>query len=159
MKQVNTKPTFKWDLENADFTKFKKQIEDELPTNYERKNLKQLEKILRKTIMKAANTHVRKKRITQNSRPGYSKKVTQMMEERDRLKKNARTGENRKKWVMKCREVSELKKEEKEQKWKKYVEELDTKTNVKNVWKTIHNMDGSKGTRKDNEVLVVDGKG
>ena len=42
---------------------------------------------------------------------------------------------------------------------KEYVDELDTKTNIKQVWKTIRNLDGRVGQRKENEMLVIDGKG
>ena len=48
---------------------------------------------------------------------------------------------------------------EKENNWKEYVEELDTKTNCKQVWTTIRNLDGRVAQRKENEVLVVEGKG
>ena len=39
------------------------------------------------------------------------------------------------------------------------MDELDTKTNSKQVWKTIRNLDGRVGQRKENEMLVIDGKG
>ena len=48
---------------------------------------------------------------------------------------------------------------EKAESWKEYVDGLDTKTNCKQVWKTIRNLDGRVSQRKDNEVLVVEGKG
>ena len=48
---------------------------------------------------------------------------------------------------------------EEEDNWKEYVDTLDTKTNCKEVWKTIRSIDGRGGQRKENEVLVVDGKG
>ena len=39
------------------------------------------------------------------------------------------------------------------------MESLDATTNLKDVWKTIRNLDGRYSPRKENEVLVVDGKG
>jgi hypothetical protein len=48
---------------------------------------------------------------------------------------------------------------EKERRWKEFVEEIDRKTSVKDTWRTIRNLDGRHAPRKDNEVLVVDGKG
>ena len=45
---------------------------------------------------------------------------------------------------------------EKEQRWKEYVEQLDTKTNSKDVWRTIRAMDGRATARGGNEVLVID---
>ena len=48
---------------------------------------------------------------------------------------------------------------DKEEKWKEYVDDLDTKTNPREVWRAIRNLDGRYAPRKDNEVLVVGDKG
>ena len=61
--------------------------------------------------------------------------------------------------MKKCREGNELIRKEKEENWGEYVDELDTKTNCKQVWNTIRNLDGRISPRKENEVLVVEGKG
>ena len=148
MKQVNTKPLYKWNLDKADYNKYREQVEDNIPENYERKGLKKLEKILRKSITKAANTHIGKKEIRPDSKPAFSTEVKKKIRERDTLRKNIRTGENRKKWLEKCGEVKEMIRQEKENKWKAYIEDLDAKMNIKNVWKVVHNIDGRRGSRK-----------
>ena len=80
------------------------------------------------------------------------------MEERNLLRKNIKRVGGRRRWIEKCKEVTKMLKEEKQRRWIEYVEELDTKTNSKQVWKTIRNLDGRVTQRKENEVLVVDGK-
>ena len=67
--------------------------------------------------------------------------------------------ENWLQWRAACIEVYELIRAEKEKKWKEFVEELDCNTGVKDVWRTIRNIDGRNPPRNENEVLVVDGKG
>ena len=47
---------------------------------------------------------------------------------------------------------------EKEERWKECVEKLDTKTNCKQVWRTIRNLDRVVAQRKEKEVLIVDDK-
>ena len=48
---------------------------------------------------------------------------------------------------------------EKKEKWRSYIEEIDCNTRVKDVWRTIRNIDGRNPPWNENEVLVVDGKG
>jgi hypothetical protein len=150
---VNNKTTYKWNLAKADFKGFREEVERKLPKNYEGKNLNKLEKILRKTIIKAANKHVKKKEITRDSKPVISKEIKEKIRERNKLRKNITTEpEGRKKWIESCKMVNELIRKEKEESWKEYVVSLDAKTNPKDVWKTIRNLDGRYSPRKDNEV-------
>lgn len=48
--------------------------------------------------------------------------------------------------------------EEQAKRWREYVEELDSKKSDREVWRTIRNLDGRYGERKDNEALIVNGK-
>ena len=158
MSKVNTETKYRWDLKNADWEGFRKQVEEELPITYTKKSTMKLEKILRKTITAAAEKHIGKKVNMIDGKPGYSKKVREEIEKRNRLKGRVREPGGRARWRDKCREVKKLIKEEKQNNWKEYVEGLDTKTNCKQVWKTIRNLDGRVSQRKENEMLVVEGK-
>ena len=158
LKHVNTAYSYKWDLENANVEAFRDEVEEKLPENYASKSVHKLEKILRKTITQAANKHIKMKATTRDSKPAISKEVKEKIEERNQLRKDFRKEGGKKAWLDKCKEVNTMIREEKEKKWKEYVEELDTKTNSKEVWKTIRNLDGRFGQRKENEVLIVDGK-
>ena len=80
------------------------------------------------------------------------------MEERNILRKEIKKENGRKKWIEKCKEVREMVRKEKEERWKEYVDQLDAKTNCTQVWKTIRAMDGRIAPRKENEVLVVEEK-
>ena len=54
------------------------------------------------------------------------------MEELNLLRKNIkRVGGGRRRWIEKCKEVTKILKEEKQNRWIEYVEGLDTKTNSK----------------------------
>ena len=159
MNRVNTTTKQRWDMKNANWEDFRNLVEDDLPTNYLKKSTKKLEKILRKTITKAANKHIGRKENKINGKPGYSKKVNEEIEIRNKLKTKVKEMGGRERWRNKCREVKNLIRKEKEESWREFVEGLDTKTNSKQVWKTIRNMDGRAGQRKENEMLVVEGKG
>ena len=159
LNKVNTKTKPRWDLKNAKWEEFRKQTEEEIPTNYEKKKVHKLEKILRKIVTKAANQHIGVKSNKKDTKPGYSKKVKEEIGVRNKLKTKVKESGGRKRWVKKCQEVREMIRKEKEENWKEYVDGLDTKTNCKQVWNTIRNLDGRVGQRKENEVLVVDGKG
>jgi hypothetical protein len=85
-----------------------------------------------------------------------SDEVKNGIRQRNKLRKNIRTGENRKRWIDKCKEVKDQIKAEKESKWREYVEDLEATTNIKEVWRVISNLDGRNAPRKENEILVVD---
>ena len=80
------------------------------------------------------------------------------IKERNELRRRFGEPGGREKWISNCREVKEGIRKEMELRWREYVDELDTKTNCKQVWKTIRNLDGRVAQRKENEVLVVEGK-
>ena len=159
IQRVNMNSKYKWDLKNANWEEFREKVENELPTTYMKKSTHKLEKIMRKTITSAAEKHIGRKKNTINGKPGYSKQVKEAIEERNRLKGRVREPGGRTRWRDKCREVKKVIKEEKAESWKEYVEGMDTKTNTKQVWRTIRNLDGRISQRKENEMLVIDGKG
>ena len=158
VEKVNDKYTYKWDLKNANFVAFAAEVEEKLPENYETKNVHKLEKILRKTITKAATTHVGVKRVNRDSKPAITKEIKEKIEERNMLRKDMKKEGGRKKWIDKCKVVGEMIRKEKEERWREYVDQLDAKTNCTQVWKTIRSMDGRIAPRKENEVLVVEDK-
>ena len=158
VEKVNDKYTYKWDLKSANFEAFRNEVEEQLPTNYEKKSTHKMEKILRKVITKAATDHVGVKKVNRDSKPAITKEIKTMMKERNQLRKDIRKEGGRERWLSKCKEVRQAIRKEKEDRWKEYVETLDTKTNSKEVWRTIRAMDGRVAPRKDNEVLVVNDK-
>ena len=159
LDRVNTNIKKKWDIKNADWEKLREQVEKEIPTNYQAKNINKVEKKFRKIVTGAANQHIGTKTNKRDSKPGYSKTVKEVIKERNSLRTRVKEAGGREKWIGKCKEVRETIRKEKENNWKEYVENLDTKTNSKQVWNTIRNLDGRVAPRKENEVLVVEGKG
>ena len=159
LNRVNEWINAKWDLKNAQWDDYRQQVEEKVPTNYEKKKIHKLEKVVRKILIEAGNHHIGNKNRRKDTKPGYSKKVKEEIDERNKLKTKVQEPGGRERWVKKCREVNELIRKEKEENWREYVDELDTKTNCKQVWNTIRNLDGRISPRKENEVLVVEGKG
>ena len=155
---MNDTYTYKWDLKSGKFQEFRDEIEERLPNVYDRKSTHKLEKIMRKTITNAANNHIGMKNVNKESKPAITKEIKEKMEERNKLRRDIKQEGGRKKWLDKCREVNEMIRKEKEERWKEYVSQLDTKTNCTQVWKTIRSLDGRVAPRKENEVLIVDGK-
>ena len=47
--------------------------------------------------------------------------------------------------------------EEKTDRWKTYVEEIDGTTNLKKMWSMLRNLEGKRPPDKKNEVLEVNG--
>ena len=82
--------------------------------------------------MKAAKQHIGTKSSgRRDNKPGYSAKVKKTIRDRNILRLKAKQLGGREKWLSKCKEVKEMIRKEKEDKWKEYVEELDSKTNPK----------------------------
>ena len=156
--KVNDKYVYNWDLKGGDFAAFREEFDQELPVNYEKKQIHKLEKIFKKVFDRTANKHIGTKKTNKDSKPAMTSTIKAKIKERNELRRRFGEPGGREKWINKCREVKEEIKKEKELRWREYVDELDTKTNCKQVWKTIRNLDGRVTQRKENEVLVVEGK-
>ena len=153
---INNKPTYKWDLKKAEWGKFAEMVEKNIPRHYAAKNLNKVEKCLRKTIIKAANKYIKKKKITPNVKCYLTAQVKESIRKRNLLSKTM--GANRRQWVEACRETKELIRREKEKCWKEYVEGLDRKSDAREIFRTARAIDGQAQTQQHkNEVLEVDG--
>jgi len=154
--RVNSKPSFKWKLKDANWASFRTEVERNIPSNYEKKmNVNKLEKKLRRAILKAAGKHIGKKKITENTKSYLTQEVKEEIKKRNALRRTVK--DNREEWIQSCRKVSEMIRAEKEVRWKQYVEELDKTSNTKRIFQTVRAIDGKVLPKKDNEVLEIDG--
>ena len=153
---VNNKPTFKWKLKDADWEKFRNEVENNIPKNYKKKNINKIEKLLRKNIIKAANKHIRKKKVTENTKSYLTEEIKLEIRNRNQLRKTLAS--NRDEWIEACRRVAQMIKQEKSDRWKEYVQNLNRKSDSREIFRTVRAIDGQTPQRKDNEVLEVDGK-
>jgi len=160
IKNTHVRPKYKWKLNDARWEEFSGLIEEKMPCpdkNRRKKSLNKLEKFFRKTVHDAAKKKIGKKKIDNSTKPHLTAEIKEKIKVRNRLRRTMK--ENRAEWKAAGIEVSELIRLEKEKKWKMYIEEIDCNTRVKDVWRTIRNIDGRNPPRNENEVLVVDGKG
>jgi len=149
--EVNTKPKYKWKFKNAKWDQFTDEVERTLDESCD-SSAEKMERELSSKIVKAANLHVGKKKISESNKPWMTEEIKKAITERNRLRSI-----NRKKWIEKGSEVKEMIKEEKKKQWKEYVNQLDMHTNPKQVFQTIRSMDGKGGQQNENEALVVNG--
>ena len=153
---VTSKPQYRWNLKDASWSDFTADVERRIPTNYQAKSARKLERLLRRAIIAAANKFVRKKRIDNNTKPHLTKELREAIRKRNRLRAT-RVG-NRKEWTEAARKVVELVKTTREQKWKEYVGTLNMSTNPAQVWRTIHSLEGKHPAKSENEVLTFEGE-
>ena len=154
--KVNSKPTFKWKLKDANWTSFSAEVDSHIPSNYAIKtNVNKLEKKLRKIILKAAGRHIGKKKITENTKSYLTQEVKEEIKKRNALRKTVNN--NRSEWIESCQKVTEMIRNEKEKRWKEYVEELNRSSNTKKIFQTVRGIDGKVQHKKDNEVLEIKG--
>ena len=160
IRSNQVKPKYKWKLKDARWEEFTAMIEEKMPcpnSSPMKKSLHKQEKFFRKTLLNAAKTKIGKKKIDSITKPHLTPEIKDKIKERNRLRKTMK--ENRAEWSAACIEVNDMIRAEKKAKWKSFIEELDCNTRVKEVWRTIRNIDGRNPPRNENEVLVVDGKG
>jgi ribonuclease HI len=153
---VKSKDQYRWKLKEANWASYTEDVEKNIPRNYQAKSGRKLEKILSKAMISAANKHVRKKKIGNNTKPYLSKELKEAIKERNRLR--ATRAANRKEWVEAANRVTEMTRTEREKKWKEYVGTLDMSTNPAQVWRTIHNIEGKHPAKSENEVLTFEGE-
>ena len=97
---VNNKPVYKWNLKKADWEKFSEEVEKTIPRNYARKNLDKIEKCLRKAVIKAANKHSGKKKISVKVKSYLTAEVKESIKNRNALSKEIGTSWRR--WKKAC---------------------------------------------------------
>ena len=152
---VNNKAKYKWRTREADWSKFSAEIEKNLPSRYQRKNLNKIEKRLRKAILKSANKHVGKKKVAQRNRCEMTEEIKEAIRKRNHLRKSVAT--NREEWIEACKTTAEMIKNEKQKRWKEYVADIDGKSDAREIWRTVRAIDGRKPPENRNEVLEVKG--
>ena len=152
---INNKPTYKWNLKKADWEKFAAMVEENIPRHYAAKNLNKVETLLRKSIVKAANKHIKKKKITPTVKCYLTKEVKESIKKRNELGK--KMGTNRRLWVEACRETKKMITAEKAKCWKEYVETLDRTSDARAIFRTVRAIDGGRPEQHKNEVLEVEG--
>ena len=157
LPKIKFDPSYKWRLDKAKWEKYTAQIEEAIPNpdSYQELDTNQMEKTLRNTIIKAAHDNIGKKKLTANAKCWFTDEIKAAISTRNSLGENI--GGNRKEWIESCQKVAEMIKEEKKKRWIEYVETIDSKTNPKEIWNTIRNLDGRRSPPNKNEVLEVDG--
>ena len=157
MPKIQNKPQYKWKIGTADWEKFTQEIEEKLPTpeQYHQMSVQELEKTLRETIIEAGNHHVKKKKLSPVTKCWFTPEIKEAMARRNVLSVNF--AGHRQEYLAARREVSDMIKEEKTKRWIEYVETIERKTNPKEVWKTIRNIDGRRAPPNVNEALEVNG--
>ena len=154
--QVNNRPAYKWRLKKADWDKFRDEVEDNIPMRYEKKNINKTEKLLRKAIIKAANKHIRKKKVTESTKCYLTGEIKEEIRKRNKLRKTL--SRNREEWIESCKKVAGMIRKEKSDRWREYVNKLDGKSDSRQIFRTIRALDGKYPPRKDNAVLELAGK-
>ena len=155
--KLESPPVYKWKLDKADWSAYTEAIETTMPPIDELDSMKthRVEETIRKTILKAAGSHVKKKKITNGAKCWMTPEIKEEIRRRNDLSKNV--GDHRQEWIDACRKVAEMIREEKSKRWAEYVDSIDAKTNPKEVWKTVRNLDGRRPPPNKNEVLEIDG--
>ena len=70
-------------MRGADWSAYKEEVEKNVPGNYEAKNINKLAKILSRIIRKAANKHVGKKKVSDNSKCYLTEEVKEEISKRN----------------------------------------------------------------------------
>ena len=155
--KLKSPPVYKWKLDRADWSAYSEAIDNRLPPEQEQEKwtTNAVEESIRMTIVKAAGSHVGKKKITSDAKCWMSPQIKESIRTRNEL--GTHIGENRQEWIAACKKTAEMIREEKSKRWAEYVKSIDAKTNPKEVWKTIRNLDGRRAQPNKNEALEIDG--
>ena len=90
--------------------------------------------------LKAANKHIKKKKITPQTKCYLTKEVKESIKERNKL--GSTMSSNRREWIEACKKTKGMIVKEKEKCSMEYVETLDRKSDTREIFKTIRAIDG-----------------
>jgi len=154
VEEVNNTPKYKWRFNRADWKKFGEGTDRGIPTYYRKLGINRLEKKIRKSILRAAQINIGRKKVDNKSNPFFTKEIKEAINERNRLKKTI--GTTKEAWMEASERTKEMIREEKSRRWKEYIEGIDPTTSPTEIWRTIRNLDGRRKPSRSNEVLEVD---
>ena len=85
--EVNTKSRYKWRFKNAKWDQFTSEVERTLDESCD-SSAEKMERELNSKIVKAANLHVGKKKISENNKPWMTDEIKDAITERNRLNRS-----------------------------------------------------------------------
>ena len=116
-----------------------------LPTDYQRD-----EKILRTILFKAASHHIPTGRHRLHEEP-VPAEILDVMTRRDDLRKRDRTSPE---LPILNKDIQKRIREHKRKKWRDFVENMDHKTNITKLWRTIKGIDDRAKRTTENEAIT-----
>jgi hypothetical protein len=107
-------------------------------------------------VKEAALAHIGRVGTPKRSKPWMSADLREAIRERNRLRRDVSS--HREQWIEACRRVQQMAEEEKQRRWREFVEELDCQAEPTKVWKVMNGLSGKTARSSRNEVLVHQGK-
>lgn len=83
-----------------------------MPKNYEKMDIGELEKKLRRVILKSAKKNIGKKKISQQNKPSMTQEITNPIKRKNKLRKTV--AQNREEWIETSAIIKKQKKEQAE---------------------------------------------
>ena len=144
-----------WNVDKADWNKYRDYIEEHIVTVQEEEDIPQKYKKMVKIIKEAANESIPKKVIREERNLWITADILRMRRERNELRRNITT--RREEWVNKCRELSEMTLEAQRRTWRKNLESIKESKDTGKAWRVVKGL-GAAGGGGRRQALVYKGR-
>ena len=144
-----------WNVDKADWNKYRDYIEEHIATVQEEEDIPQKYKKMVKIIKEAANESIPKKVIREERNLWITADILRMRRERNELRRNIAT--RREEWVNKCRELSEMTLEAQRRTWRKNLESIKESKDTGKAWRVVKGL-GATGGGGRRQALVYKGR-
>jgi len=146
----------RWRNNGVNWKKFSEEVDRILTEEPPEESLK--EKVIRFTsaLISAAKIHVRKVKPCKRKNSWMSPKVRDKIKVRNTLRRSIKT--KRKEWISACTDVTNAKREARQEQWKEVVSSAIGDIDERNMWRLIKSLSGTPDLNSPNEAMVINGK-
>ena len=111
---------------------------------------------LTSAMLSAAKTHIGQAKASSTGKPWMTDEIRQAVKHRNKLRSTVSA--NREEWILACREVQELVRKSKEERWRDFLGDGAAGPNPSKMWETVKKLSGSQGGAARNEILRHNGR-
>ena len=152
-------PGLRWKWAKANWEGYRAEVEEKVEAvrgEVESWSVGKQSDFLVDSMLSAAKVHVGQAKATSAGKAWMTEEIRHAVKRRNLLRTTVAA--NREEWIGACREVQEMVRASKEERWKDFLEDAVDGANPNKMWETVKKLSGTVGGSTKNEVLRHNGR-